>query len=139
MGSLSYIRSHHFLSPLIPKDWQFPGCALNLNCLCADAGFLFPCTHYSLGVNDLVICACGYALFFLKKSYADSIPGLRRSRGVGNGNSLQYSCWGIPWIEEPGGLQSMGSHRVGQDCAVWQQQRGKETFQCEYSNRIFFF
>ena len=23
--------------------------------------------------------------------------------------------WLIPWIEEPGGLQSMGSHRVGQD------------------------
>ena len=21
--------------------------------------------------------------------------------------------WRIPWIEEPGGLQSMGSHRVG--------------------------
>ena len=23
--------------------------------------------------------------------------------------------WKIPWIEEPGGLQSMGSRRVGQD------------------------
>ena len=23
--------------------------------------------------------------------------------------------WGIPWMEEPGGLQSVGSHRVGQD------------------------
>ena len=22
-------------------------------------------------------------------------------------------AWRIPWIEEPGGLQSMGSHRVG--------------------------
>ena len=22
-------------------------------------------------------------------------------------------AWGIPWIEEPGGLQSMGSKRVG--------------------------
>ena len=22
-------------------------------------------------------------------------------------------AWGIPWIEEPGGLQSMGSQRVG--------------------------
>ena len=23
--------------------------------------------------------------------------------------------WRIPWMEEPGGLQSMGSQRVGQD------------------------
>ena len=24
-------------------------------------------------------------------------------------------AWEIPWTEEPGGLQSMGSQRVGQD------------------------
>ena len=24
-------------------------------------------------------------------------------------------AWRIPWIEEPGGLQSMGSQRVGHD------------------------
>ena len=24
-------------------------------------------------------------------------------------------AWRIPWTEEPGGLQSMGSHRVGYD------------------------
>ena len=24
-------------------------------------------------------------------------------------------AWKIPWMEEPGGLQSMGSQRVGQD------------------------
>ena len=24
-------------------------------------------------------------------------------------------AWRIPWMEEPGGLQSMGSHRVGHD------------------------
>ena len=32
-----------------------------------------------------------------------------RSPGEGHGNPLQYSCLRIPWIEEPGGLQSMGS------------------------------
>ena len=36
------------------------------------------------------------------------IPGSGRSPGKGNGNPLQYSCPGIPWTEEPGGLQSMG-------------------------------
>ena len=24
-------------------------------------------------------------------------------------------AWKIPWMEEPGGLQSMGSHKVGHD------------------------
>ena len=27
-------------------------------------------------------------------------------------------AWKIPWMEEPGGLQSMGSLRVGQDSAT---------------------
>ena len=39
-----------------------------------------------------------------------SIPGLGRSPGEGNGNPPQY-----PWTEEPGGLQSVGSQRVGHD------------------------
>ena len=26
-------------------------------------------------------------------------------------------AWKIPWAEKPGGLQSMGSHRVGHDCS----------------------
>ena len=43
------------------------------------------------------------------------IPGLGRSPGEGNGYPLQYSCLRIPQTEEPGGLQSMGSHRVGHD------------------------
>ena len=28
-------------------------------------------------------------------------------------------AWRIPWTEEPGGLQSMGSHRVGHDWSDW--------------------
>ena len=27
-------------------------------------------------------------------------------------------AWKIPWMEEPGGLQSMGSQRVGHDRAI---------------------
>ena len=30
-----------------------------------------------------------------------------------NGYPLQYSCWRIPGTEEPSGLQSTGSQRVG--------------------------
>ena len=43
-----------------------------------------------------------------------SIPGLGRSPGKGNGYPLQYSCL-ENFTEEPGGLQSMGSQRVGHD------------------------
>ena len=31
-------------------------------------------------------------------------------------------AWEIPWTEEPGGLQSMGSQQVGHDFATEQQQ-----------------
>ena len=49
-------------------------------------------------------------------SYGNSIvflvfPGT--APGEGNGTPLQY--WKIPWTEEPGRLQSMGSLRVGHD------------------------
>ena len=48
---------------------------------------------------------------------AGSIPGLERSPGGGHSNPLQYFssivAWRIPWKEEPGGRQSMGSQRVG--------------------------
>ena len=44
-----------------------------------------------------------------------SIPGSGRFLGEGNGYPLQYSRWEIPWTEEPGGLQSMGSQRARHD------------------------
>ena len=37
------------------------------------------------------------------------IPGWGRSPGGGNDSPLQYSCLEIPWTQELGGLQSMGS------------------------------
>ena len=37
--------------------------------------------------------------------------GQEDSPGEGNFNPLQYSCWEIPWTEEPGGLQSKGLHK----------------------------
>ena len=40
------------------------------------------------------------------------IPGWARSPGEGNGNPLQYSCLGVPWAEEPGRPQSIGSQEL---------------------------
>ena len=44
-----------------------------------------------------------------------SIPESGRSPGEGNDNALHILVWRIPWTEEPGGLQSMGSLAVGHD------------------------
>ena len=44
-----------------------------------------------------------------------SIPGSGRSPGEGNGTHSSILVWEIPWTEQPGGLQSMGSKRVGHD------------------------
>ena len=44
-----------------------------------------------------------------------SIPGSERSPGEGNGNHSSSLAWKIPGTEEPGGLTSVGLHRVGHD------------------------
>ena len=43
---------------------------------------------------------------------------------IGEGNQTHSSvlAWRIPWTKKPGRLQSMGSHRVGQDWSDLQQQ-----------------
>ena len=43
----------------------------------------------------------------------DSVLGSGRSPGRGHGSSIL--AWRIPGTGEPGGLPSMGSHRVGHD------------------------
>ena len=42
-----------------------------------------------------------------------SIAGLGRSPGEENDTYSSILAWRIPWTEEPGGLQSIGSQRVG--------------------------
>ena len=46
---------------------------------------------------------------------ASLIPGSGRSPGGGHNNPLQCSCLENPMEEQPGRLQSMGSHTVGHD------------------------
>ena len=43
---------------------------------------------------------------------------LNQKSGEGNGTPLSTLAWKIPWTEEPGRLQSMGSQRVGHDWAT---------------------
>ena len=45
----------------------------------------------------------------------DLTSGSGQSPGRGHGNPIQILAWRISWTEEPGGLQSLGSQRVGHD------------------------
>ena len=51
----------------------------------------------------------GLPRFYLHSGDLGSSPALGRIPGEGNGNPLSILFWEIPWTEEPGGLQSMGS------------------------------
>ena len=44
-----------------------------------------------------------------------SIPVLGRSPGEKMATHSSILAWGIVWLEEPGGLQSMEPQRVGDD------------------------
>ena len=66
-----------------------------------------------------------------------SIPGLGRSPGGGLCKPLQWSYWRLPWTEEPGRLQSMGSQRVGHDWAQYSTTLDNQNFtfwfyECDY-------
>ena len=43
--------------------------------------------------------------------------------GEGKGYALQCFCLRTPWTEEPGGLQSTGSQKVGHDLVTKEQQQ----------------
>jgi len=57
---------------------------------------------------------CGlYVFIYIMGIFAHRIVKGKRRLMEGNGNSLQCSCLENPGMWEPGGLPSMGSHRVG--------------------------
>ena len=53
------------------------------------------------------------------------VQSLGREDSLEKGMATHSSilAWEIPWTEEPGGLQSMGSQRVGNNLAMKQQQQ----------------
>ena len=83
------------LAPLICRTWN--------------KSFIF------LYLNDFVRASFGGSVVKTPPANAGdagSIPRLGRSPGEGNGNPLQYCCLEIPWMKEPGRLQSMGLQRI---------------------------
>ena len=78
--------------------------------------------RYSKVIQELPRCLSGK-----KKSTCnagdtgdmDSVPGSGKFPGGGHSNRSSMLAWRIPWTEEPGGLQSMGSNRVRNDWSNW--------------------
>ena len=59
---------------------------------------------------------CVTIKLYLKEQVVGQVlptPALRDRKGDGTHSSTL--AWKIPWMEEPGGLHSMGSLRVGHD------------------------
>ena len=55
--------------------------------------------------------------------------GLEDSPEEGMATHSSILAWRIPWTEEPGGLQSMGSHKVGHD---------RSNLACMNTERLFY-
>ena len=53
----------------------------------------------------------------VQETQETQVPSLGREDPLEKGVATHSSilAWRIPWSEEPGGLQSMGSQRVGHD------------------------
>ena len=68
---------------------------------------------------------------FYNKVLTSSCNLLTTTPREGNGSPLQYLAWRFPWTEEPGGLQSMGLHRVGRDNAA---EHVHKHIECENQN-----
>ena len=86
-------------------------------CVCACV-CVHVCAHVILCV---CLCVCSYGAVSVSLSVCVYVP-LRVSLPVslcepeeGMATDSSVLAWRIPWTEEPGGLQSLGSQRVGHD------------------------
>ena len=81
------------------------------------------CEVMDILINLFVVIISGFPGGPADKEFAcnvgdlGSIPGLGRSPGEGSEVATHSSilAWRIPWMEEPGRLQSTGSQRVRHD------------------------
>ena len=63
-----------------------------------------------------VVCSC-ILFFFLAEDWVQSL-GWENPLEKEMANHSSVLAWKVPWTEEPGGLQSLWSHRVGHNWAT---------------------
>ena len=75
------------------------------------------CTRESVNVQESALIKLNFLAFFLSSTfyYLALIISFLEKAMAPHSSTL---AWKIPWMEEPGGLQSMGSLRVGHDWAT---------------------
>ena len=78
------------------------------------------------------LCYCGSEVKASAWNAGDlgSIPGSGRSLEKEMATHSSTLAWRIPWKKEPGGLQSMGSQRVGHDWATSHTCFQRNIFSC---------
>ena len=91
-----------------------------MRCCCCPGGVWGP-----LGRDETFSNSCGGGWATLVAQMVKNLPALRETwvRSLGWEDPLEEGmatdssvpAWRIPWTEEPGGLQSMGSKGVGHD------------------------
>ena len=132
---VSAIHQHELVIGIhtAPPSWTFlpPRTPCNISRLSQSTGFELPAlyskfplaTHFPYGKVYVLGTSASQLAPVVKnlptntgdKRDVVSIPGLGRSPAGGHHNPLQYSCLENTRDGEPGGLPSMGSHRVRHD------------------------
>ena len=91
-------------SKLVPRSLCFPSAVQSCNS--------FSNALYSHDMSESLLCEEKLLWSLQIKATLDS-PSKTREQAVATHSSTL--AWKIPWMEEPGRLQSMGSQRVGHD------------------------
>ena len=95
------------------------------SCLLCSPGSLGPLPVLSLQCSDLYYCVPPFSGASLVAQMVKSLPAMWETQIKSQGwedllekemaSRSSILAWKIPWTEEPGGLQSMGSQRVEHD------------------------
>ena len=100
-------------NPCLPASWANSWIALPCGCILGN-GMNENSGHPAGHLKQLHVSF--HFLFSLLQLKRENSDVLEVSIGEGNGNPLSSPlAWKIPWTEEPGRLQSMGSLIVGHD------------------------
>ena len=131
-------RPHGLQPPRLLHPWDFPGKSTGVGCHHLlwfieqslpnshhQSNFstprpLFQATYLTLSSGDLTDFSIQFNIFYIIKYiliYTNSIS-LCNTMEKAMAPHSSTLAWKIPWTEEPGRLQSMGSLRVGHDWAT---------------------
>ena len=84
-------------------------------------GFCFTLIFHNLLQSAMLFMSFPLQRITCSAGDVESFPGSGRFPIEGNGNPLQYACLGIPWTEEPHGVQVHWVAKVRHDLVTIQQ------------------